>query len=590
MALGNMENEELEYNVNLAQIIGQIMVDINGSVTRRGLDVLESFAQQYMLEKGLKKFGDKGEQATYKEVEQLHKRTCFTPVSIKDMTESERKKAQLALTFLTEKRDGTVKSRTVYNGKNTREWLSREDTSSPTASTEGVMITTTIDAKEGRDMLTADVPNAFIQAKIDKKRGDEKIIMKITGKLVDVLIRLAPEVYSGYVVYEKGRRVIYVEVLRALYGMLISAMLWYKKFRGDLEEIGFEFNPYDPCIANRIVKKKQQTIRFHVDDIMSSHVDPKVNDHFLEWLETKYGQIGEVKSTRGKVHEYLGIKFDFRPKGKVAIDMTKYMGQMVIDFEKKYTLNETANTPAANDLFGNVPESPKLDKEMREDFHTFSAKGLFAAKRGRPDTGTAISVLTTRVRSPSADDWNKLVRYMQYVKRTRNDILTLSADNLHVLKWYVDASFAVHPDFKSHTGGVMTMGEGATQAISIKQKMNTRSSCHSELVATDDVITKILWSKLFMEAQGYRIIANILYQDNKSTILLLNNGKESAGKRSRALNIRYFFANDQIEKKNMEVRYCPTKEMWADPMTKPLQGADFKNMADLLMGRKSVSS
>ena len=79
-------------------------------------------------------------------------------------------------------------------------------------------------------MLSADVPNAFIQAKIKKKKGDEKIIMKITGKLVDVLVRLAPEVYSGYVVYEKGRRVIYVEVLRALYRMLISAMLLYKKF------------------------------------------------------------------------------------------------------------------------------------------------------------------------------------------------------------------------------------------------------------------------------------------------------------------------------------------------------------------------
>ena len=169
-------------------------------------------------------------------------------------------------------------------------------------------------------------------------------------------------------------------------------------------------------------------------------------------------------------------------------------------------------------------------------------------------------------------------------------MLTLSSDNLHVLKWYVDASFAVHPDFRSHTGGVMTMGEGAAQAISIKQKLNTRSSCHSELVGVDDIITKVIWSKLFMKAQGYHIAKNILYQDNKSTILLLNNGRESAGKRSRALNIRFFFANDQIEKKNLEVAYCPTKEMWADPMTKPKQGQEFKHMADLLMGRTSVSS
>ena len=162
---------------------------------------------------------------------------------------------------------------------------------------------------------------------------------------------------------------------------------------------------------------------------------------------------------------------------------------------------------------------------MREDFHTFVAKGLFACKRARPDTGTAIAVLLTQVRSPSMDDWQKLIRYMKYVKRTANDVLTLSADNLHILKWYVDASFGVHPDFKSHTGGVMTMGEGTIQSISSKQKLNTRSSCEAELVGCDDVATKILWTRLFMEEQGYKVQRNILYQDNKSTILLLENGK-----------------------------------------------------------------
>ena len=265
------------------------MVDINGSVTRRGLAIVESFAQQYILEKGLKKFGNKGEQAAYKEMEQLHKRTCFTPILVKDMTEDEKMKAQLALCFLTEKRDGTIKGRTVFNRKGTRKWLTREDSSSPTASTEGVFLTAVVDAKEKRDTMSADVPNAFIQAllpKPDVAKGEERVIMKITGSLVKILLRLAPDVYNGFVVYEKGKAVIYVVVLRALYGMLISAMLWYKKFRGDLEEIGFEFNPYDPCIANRIVKKKQHTIRFHVDDVMSSHVNKKVNGKFLCLLYT----------------------------------------------------------------------------------------------------------------------------------------------------------------------------------------------------------------------------------------------------------------------------------------------------------------
>ena len=136
-------------------------------------------------------------------------------------------------------------------------------------------------------------------------------------------------------------------------------------------------------------------IRFHVDDIKSSHVDKKVNDKFLAWIERTYGKKGKVKSTRGNVHDYLGMIFDYSTKGKVRVDMTKYMKKMVVDLEKKYVLNNTASTPASNDLFGKDEKSPKLDDEMREDFHTFVAKGLFACKRARPDTGTAIAVLST---------------------------------------------------------------------------------------------------------------------------------------------------------------------------------------------------
>jgi hypothetical protein len=121
---------------------------------------------------------------------------------------------------------------------------------------------------------------------------------------------------------------------------------------------------------------------------------------------------------------------------------------------------------------------------------------------------------------------------MKYLNGTRGDVLTLSAENLHVIKWHVVASFAVHPDFRSHTGAVMTMGEGAIQSISRKQKLNTRSSTEAELVGVNDATTMILWTRLFMEEQGYPIDKNILYQDNKSAILLETNDRKSAGKRS----------------------------------------------------------
>jgi hypothetical protein len=218
--------------------------------------------------------------------------------------------------------------------------------------------------------------------------------------------------------------------------------------------------------------------------------------------------------------------FDYTTPGTVTVDMSDYVKGMIEDFPIKLKPNETAATPATDDLF-NEGDSKALSPEQAELFHTFVAKALFMCKRARPDIHTAVAVLCTRVKKPNQDDWSKLVRLMKYLNGTREDKLVLSADDLHVIKWYVDSAFAVHPDFKSHTGGVMTYGGGAAQSISRKQKLNTRSSTEAELVGTDDVAIMILWTKYFMEAQGYKINENILMQDNKSTMLLLNNGKRS---------------------------------------------------------------
>ena len=578
-------DKHIEYDPSVAMVIARVMSEINGKATAQGV----SFAQQYILQKGLKKFGNRGKAAAAKELDQLHKRCCFTPISFADEKDPNKRKAMErkameALMFLTEKRDGTIKGRMVYNGKPTREWLSREDSASPTAALESIMLTAIVDAKEGRDVMTADVPNAFIQTSMpEPKEGEDPVTMKITGVLVDLLVEMAPEVYGPFVVFENGRKVLYVQVLKALYGMLVASLLWYKQFKGDLEKVGFKFNPYDPCVANKTIEGKQMTVRFHVDDLMSSHMDPAVNDEFLIWLNKKYGGYGEVKATRGHVHDYLGMTFDFSEPGKVKVDMIDYMCAMVDDFSTKFKPTDTAPNPAAEDLFA-LGNGPKLEKEQAEEFHTFVAKGLFACKRARPDIHTAITALCTHVKSPNQDDWKKLHRLLRYINGTRQDKLILSADDLHVIKWYVDAAFAVHPDFKSHTGGGMTYGTGMPQTMARKQKLNTRSSTEAELVGADDMATMILWTKLFMEAQGYEIKKNILYQDNKSTILLENNGKRSSSKRTRAINIRYFFLTDQIEKGNLTVDYCPTTEMIADYFSKPLQGKQFEKFRKMIMG------
>ena len=491
-----------------------------------------------------------------------------------------------ALMFLSEKRDGKKKGRMVYNGKETRKWLTREDSASPTAAHEAIMCTATVNAKEERDVMTADLPNAFIQTPMPEVKDDEdRVMMKITGVLVDMLVQIDPEKYGPFVVYEKNRKVLYVQVLRAIYGMLQSSLLWYQKLRRDLEQVDFVFNPYDPCVANRERDGKQHTVVFHVDDLKSSHVNSKVNDEFAAWLVKKYGADGKVKVHRGKVHDYLGMTFDYSKKGKVIIDMIPYVEDMLDEFPKNFQANEVAATAAADSLFAKG-HGKKLSPERSDLFHRIVAKGLFVCKRARPDIQPTIAGLCTRVKEPDESDWSKLVRLMKYLNGTKKKKLTLSADNLRVIKWYVDASFAVHPDFKSHTGAAMTFGKGAVINISRKQKLNTKSSTDAELVGANDASVMILWTKLFMEHQGYNIEKNILYQDNKSAILLETNGRKSAGKRSRALNVRYFFLTDQVERGNLSIEYCPTDEMWGDFHSKPLQGEKFRRFVAAIMGEE----
>ena len=153
--------------------------------------------------------------------------------------------------------------------------------------------------------------------------------------------------------------------------------------------------------------------------------------------------------------------------------------------------------------------------------------------------------------------------------------MTLNIDGLKVIKCYVDASFAVHSNFRIHTGGIMTMGTGAIQSTSMKQKLNIRSSTETEIVGVDDVASKIFWTKLFIEAQGYEIEKDILHQDNKSYILLEVNGRQSTGKRIWAMNIWYFFITSQVEKGNATDMYCLTDTLVRNFMTKPLQGTKF---------------
>ena len=121
---------------------------------------------------------------------------------------------------------------------------------------------------------------------------------------------------------------------------------------------------------------------------------------------------------------------------------------------------------------------------------------------------------------------------------------------------------------------------------STKQKVNSLSSTEAELIAVDDRISKVLWTKRILEWQGFKIILNVIYQDNTSTIRLASNGKASSGKRTRHFDIKLFYVTDLIERQEVAVEYCPTDKMIADYMSKPLTGSKFRMFRRLIMNIK----
>jgi hypothetical protein len=184
----------------------------------------------------------------------------------------------------------------------------------------------------------------------------------------------------------------------------------------------------------------------------------------------------------------------------------------------------------------------------------------------------------------------KLKRVLQYLTGTLDEFLMLGADDLSEMKTWVDASYAVHKDMKSHTGGVVSFGRGAVMSKSSKQKLNTKSSTEAELVGASDYLTYPIWAKNFLAAQGYELKENVFYQDNQSTIRFEKNGRKSCGPNSRHIDIRYFFIKDRLELGDIDVQYCPTAQMLADFFTKPLQGNFFRMFRAVIMGHKHIST
>jgi hypothetical protein len=320
------------------------------------------------------------------------------------------------------------------------------------------------------EVATVDVKQAYLNADMESE-----VFMWIPEPIASVLCEREPSFKPFLHTNKQGQGRVLVQLLKAQYGCVESARLWYEHISKAIIEQGFQINPFDQCIFQRKLGDTWTYITLYVDDLMIVSDEISMVDEVIEKLTAKYT---DLTVHRGKVHDYLGMKFDFSKEGEVFISMESYITEVL----KGTGIEDTADTPAAPDLFEIDEDSPPLSNLDRENFHRKVAQCLYAVTRTRPDAYLPVIFLTTRVITPTEQDKRKLDRVLKYFNGTKGlgIFLGLSAENDLRVICYADASHGTHYNGKSHTGIVISHGRGSILAKSMKQKIVCRSSTESE--------------------------------------------------------------------------------------------------------------
>ena len=424
------------------------------------------------------------------ELETLLRKRVFHGRDYATLTASQRKSIIRSQMNITQKyapsSDGNgrvkdkLKARLVGGGDGQdRNLYSRIDTSSPTASTSAILIVAQLAAAERRHIISLDIGSAYLNAKMPKDDTNKLVFMAIAPTIADILIDLDPD----YKKFQRSNGSVIVELDQALYGCIESALLWYKELSSFLGSIGFSPNPYEKCILNKEQSGHQTTIAIYVDDLLITSTKLHYAEEVVAALEERYK---ELKVTPGKVHNYLGMVMDFSDPPYVSINQTGMIEDIVSKAKATDHFkipNTSPKSPSIEQLFESSPDSPPLSDEYKASFHSIVAKFNFVTCRARPDMLTPLSFLMKRVLGPNEEDGRKLSRYIGYAEGTADIPLRLGCHLPPRVTTFIDASFATHPDMKSHSGVCITLGTGTYYSKSTTQKLNTTSSCEAELVA-----------------------------------------------------------------------------------------------------------
>ena len=510
--------------------------------------------------------------AMTKELKQLLiTKKALKPMHRGDLTPTKLKKLIRAHTLVKRKYDARgrfekTKARLVADGKQ-QDRAMYPDISSPTAALSSLFMALTIAANKKQKTAVIDIGGAYLNADMT---GEEVDI--ILGQIeAEIAVQIDPTL-KRYLTPD-GRLICRLD--KALYGCIQSAKLWYDKISAVLEALGYVKNPVDGCVFNKGTGATKVTIVLFVDDILAlSNSEGELKNLIAELT----AEFDEVTSNVSVDFSYLGMRIQILD-GKVRVTMEGFIDELL----KEYKITRGKATPGLYDLFER-DDSQALSAGHRERFHTAVAKLLYLAMRVKPETLLEVVVLCSRVQNATVGDMKKLYRILEYVYETRDRGIELSGDKIDTITGMIDASFAPHPDGKSHTGVAVMLGAATIMVKSSKQKLVTLNSTEAELVALSDSTKAVERCNDFMTGQGITMNTPELGQDNTSVKWMVEHDE---GKwRSKYMRVRQAAVRERVKAGDFIIKYVKTREMVADILTKPAAGVLFRELRDAITGWK----
>ena len=450
--------------------------------------------------------------------------------------------------------DGEIeryKSRLVAKGYSQTPSVDYEETFSPVVKFTSIRTIIALAVKKEMVVHQMDVVTAFLNGELE-----EDIYM---------------EQPCGYV--KAGQDDLVCKLKKSLYGLKQSPRCWNKRLGEYLESIGFQTNRADPCVFVRFKDKKLAIIAVYVDDLIISTSDIEEMESIKNILATQF----KMKDL-GQLHYCLGMSIIQNEGGKqIVIHQKQYILKMI----NKFGMNDayTVHTPA--DVNVKLVKSDGVSKKVdAKEFQSIVGSILYVAVCTRPDIANAIGIVSKFSADPDESHMTAAKRILRYLKGTSNVGLVyryLEDDNL---KAYSDANWASDIDDRRSTSGcVVMLAGGAISWHSKKQPCVALSTAESEYIALSATTQEVVWLRRLLACLGVSTgRPTEVFEDNQGTIAISHNPVNHS--RSKHIDIRYHYVRKAIENKEIALTYCPTKEMIADTLTKPLPKGQFLKLRD----------